>query len=116
MPDVDCRRRTADGRPNVYNAIGRAASGVGGRPFHSTVEHYAWVLILFGWSLLLLIGLGGSDLLAAARPGTGTPEVPLPRWLRRAIMAVGPGSASVPPPLVRQPGRSATESGFHPAV
>jgi hypothetical protein len=92
-------------------------------------ESYTWLVILGGWSLLLLLGLAGGDPLAAGRPGQEAPAFRLARWVAcawgRARAGAGvagreagatrrpaaPGRA-VPPAAGQRP----TESGLHAVV
>ena len=75
------------------------------------LEQYAWLIILGGWSVLLLLGLAGGDPLAAGQPGREAPAVAFVKWL------YGRGHALLAPPAREVPApRRPTESGLHPVA
>ncbi|MGH2354791.1 MAG: hypothetical protein ACRDJN_24550 [Chloroflexota bacterium] len=85
------------------------------------VEAFTWGIVLAGWSLLLLLGLAGGDLMTLAQPGSASPTVPRAGRLRltRGSHTPEPASASPDDAARHAPGSSSpppTESGLHAVV
>jgi hypothetical protein len=83
------------------------------------MEQYTWLVILFAWSLLLLLGLAGGDPLAVGQPGREAPLIKLARWAQRAAAtraaAHAAGAAHRERPAHFPPPARPSESGLHAA-